>query len=198
MENYQFSLNSSQTTDVQRPPQSAAFYIDYMNENVFRPIGVTWRGCIPPLPELGTADILSYPFPAGTTAGTDWGDWTLACGGGGWVLSASDLFDVAYYLANGNVLLTDAEKTQMASDCLGWDCSVRSDCPNPYVCKNGHLDTGSLNVWTYVGIFKCNVPVVLIVNSPLPQPYQSGEDIIGLVNNAYTNAAVAGTPTACP
>ena len=32
------------------------------------------------------------------------------------------------------------EESLMNSNCLGWDCSVRSqDCPDPYVCKNGDL-----------------------------------------------------------
>lgn len=147
----------------------------------------------------GTNDIFSYPFPAGTISGTDWGDWSLQCGSGGWVLSAGDIFKVINDLATGNVLLTNAEKKQMFTDCLGWDCAVRSDCPSPYVCKNGDLNNGGgIAVWTYAGILKCNVPVVVVVNSPLPSPYQSGGDIIGLVENAYKGAAVAGTPRACP
>jgi hypothetical protein len=77
---------------------------------------------------------------------------------------------------------------------------VRSDCPNPYACKNGDLNngTGGIAVWTYAGILKCNVPVVVVVNSPLPSPFQTGNDIIGLVENAYKNAAVPGTGKACP
>jgi hypothetical protein len=88
---------------------------------------------------------------------------------------------------------------QMLSDCLGWDCAVRPDCPSPYVCKNGDLNNGSgTAVWTYAGILKCNVPVVVVVNSPLPSPYQGGNDIIGLVENAYNGAAVPGKGKACP
>ena len=83
----------------------------------------------------------------------------------------------------------------MITNCLGWDCAVRNDCSNPYVCKNGDLAN---MVWSYAGIFKCNVPVVVYVNSPLPAPYQPpGNDIIGLVQNAYNGAAVAGAPKPC-
>jgi hypothetical protein len=35
------------------------------------------------------------------------------------------------------------------------------------------------------------------VDSPLPAPYQPGEDIIGLVMSAYKAAAVSGTLKAC-
>jgi len=102
-------------------------------------------------------------------------------------------------LASGTVLLTNAQKQQMFTDCLGWDCAVRSDCPNPYVCKNGDLNASNgAKVWTYAGIVKCNVPVVVVVNSPLPRPYQTGGDIIGLVANALKGAAVPGAARACP
>ena len=42
------------------------------------------------------------------------------------------------------------------------------------------------------------VPVVVVVNSPLPSPYQGGEDIIGLVKDAYNASTVPGTGGACP
>jgi hypothetical protein len=179
-----------------RAQQSSSQYINYMNAHVFQPVSVPTSGCKPP---AGTNDILSYPNPAGTTSGTDWGDWSLQCGSGGWKLSADEIFRVVNDLATGNVLLTNAEKKQMLSDCLGWDCAVRPDCPSPYVCKNGDLNNGSgTAVWTYAGILKCNVPVVVVVNSPLPSPYQGGNDIIGLVENAYNGAAVPGKGRACP
>jgi hypothetical protein len=53
-------------------------------------------------------------------------------------------------------------------------------CRSPHVCKNGDLNDGGRFLWTYAGILKCNVPVVVTVNSPLPSYYQTGEDIIGL------------------
>jgi len=195
MEGYQFVFFPppfGPPIDVQRAAQSASFYISYMNQNVFQPVGVPVSACKPP---AGTNDMLSYPYPAGTTSGTDWGDWTLSCGGGGWVLSAQQIFSVIDDLADGNVLLTNAQKNQMFTDCLGWDCAVRPDCPNPYVCKNGSLNNGNgIAVWTYAGIFKCTVPVVVVVNSPLP----GGQDTIDVVQNAYNLAAVPGTPKPCP
>jgi Beta-lactamase len=180
----------------QRAQQSSAMYISYMQSRVFEPVGVQDSLCTPPANASG---ILSYTYPAGSTSGTDWGDWSMQCGSGGWVLSANDIFDVINNLADGNTLLTGVEKKQMFSDCLGWDCAVRPDCPNPNVCKNGDLNNGSggVAVWTYAGVLKCNVPVVVVVNSPLPPPYQGGEDIIGLVKDAYTNSSVPGTPTPC-
>jgi hypothetical protein len=115
------------------------------------------------------------------------------------VLSADDIFRVVSDIATGHTLLNAAERKQMLSNCLGWDCAVRSDCPNPYACKNGDLNNGAgIAVWTYAGVLKCDVPVVVVVNSPLPAPYQGGGDIIGLVENAFKNASVPGTPRSCP
>lgn len=172
---------------------SANEYIDYMNQNVFKPVGISTRSCTPQEPNIAK----SYPVPAGSTQGDDWQDWRLACGGGGWVLSANDLFAVMNDLATGNALLTNFEKNEMFSNCLGWDCAVRNDCPNPYgsypyVCKNGGLDNSNFHLRTYIGIFQCNVPVVVIVNSNVP-----GNDPIPLVENAFKGAKVDGTPVPC-
>ena len=180
----------------QRAQQSSNLYINYMNAHVYQPVSVPVSQCKPP---AGTNDILSYPFPAGNASGTDWGDWSLTCGSGGWVLSADQIFRVINSLATSYVLLTKAERDQMFTDSLGWDSAVRDDCPSPYVCKNGDLNNGpnTDTVWTYAGVLKCNVPVVVVVNSPLPPFYQNGEDIIGVVKDAYNAAGVTGTGKAC-
>jgi len=118
-------------SDDERAEASAAFYIAYMNQHVFQPVGIPQRECKPP---STTNDILSYSSVLGSESGTDWGDWTLSCAGGGWVVSAADLYAIMNDLANGNVLLTQSQKTQMNSDCLGWDgsdCSVMKSCPPP-------------------------------------------------------------------
>jgi hypothetical protein len=141
---------------------------------------------------------MSYKNSSGSTAGTDWGDWTLTCGGGGWVLSANDIFKVVNDVATGGVLLTAAQRTTMIQGNLGWDSAVRSDCPTPNVCKNGSLiDNGGRRLWTYAGVVKCSVPVVVVVNSPLPAPFETGSDIIGLVASALGKSTVPGRPHSC-
>jgi hypothetical protein len=220
-----------------RAAASANLYVSYMDQHVFQPLGIPSRGggsaeCSPPGP--GPLAMLSYPLPAGTTNGINWTNWTLApypgwaaspqtCGSSAWVLSAVDLFKVINDLANGNVLLTNAQRQNaqdgMLPQCLGWDCAVRTDCPNPYVCKNGYLgppNNSAINaqnaIWTYAGILGCSLPIVALVNSPTPLPYAGwnvppgsngaptieAPDIISLVANAYSQAAVPGTPSPCP
>lgn len=177
-----------------RAQAAADFYVGQMNTLVFSPVGLPTLGCQPTTP-TSTA-MLAYPFPPGGYAGWDGGgDWTLSCGGGGLNMSPLDLFQVINDLANGNHLLTPDQKAQMKSNYLGWDNVVRSDCPNPYPCKNGNINLGNVSIWTYLGIFKCTVPVVVVVNSVLPSAYS---DIIPLVEAAYNATPNIPTPKPCP
>jgi hypothetical protein len=165
-----------------RPSTTAAFYINYMNQHVFQPLGIANAGCDP---AAVSQPMLTYPVPPiGSTKGTDWGDWTLACGGGGWLLDAGELYKVMLDLAGGNTLLSDDQKYVMNTNCLGWDCSVQTQ--TDYVGKNGNLSSSGFVLWTFFGIFKCTVPVVVIVNSDTP----SNMNITSLVNTAFVNASI--------
>jgi len=177
-------------SDAERAADSANFYIYFMNRKVFNPIGIRAE-CKPPSGD----HILSYPFPAGATPGDDFGDFTLKCGAGGWSLSAADVHKLLVNLIRDDDLLNHAQKKEMYEDHLGWDNSVRNDCPDPYPCKNGAFKDNN-NAWirTYAAIFKCTVPVVVFLNSDVPPPYDPGEDIIGLVKDAHLGAAVPDAP----
>jgi hypothetical protein len=178
-----------------RPAKSAAFYISYMNSHVFRRVGLGDRSCNP-YSAPGFPPVLSYPLPAGSAHGDSWGDWTLACGGGGWQLSAEDLFWIVNATISCNELLAPGDKSVLLApppQCIAWDCAEGAQCPNPYLCKNGALFAGHVHLETYIGIFKCTIPVVVLVNSALPK-----EGIISVVKDAYDAAKVAGKPKACP
>jgi hypothetical protein len=164
-----------------RATATAAFYIGYMRSHVFQPAGVTVADC---KPTGGNKQALMYPAPpTGSTKGDDAGDWVDACGGGGWVLTAADLYKVMIALVGGTTLLDSTQKDLMNSNCLGWDCSVQSQVD--YVGKNGGLTYGGgRSLATFVGIFKGSVAVVVMVNSPPPM------NITNVVASAFTNAAV--------
>ena len=161
----------------------AKFYVNYIQTNVLQPAGVTGADCKAP---SGTKKILSYPLPAGATHGTDFGDWTLQCGSGGWVMTVGDLYKIVLALDSGTKLLTSAQRQQMDSKCLGWDCSVQTQFD--YVGKNGDLPGPDNTVWlyTYFGIFKGTVPAVVVINSNSP----SGLNINTIVDSAFHNATV--------
>jgi hypothetical protein len=181
-------------TDSARAAKSADFYIDYMNTHVFERIGLGSRAC-KPYSAPGYPPVLSYPLPADSRRGTTWGDWTLKCGGGGWVLSAQDLFAILVDLIYQHRMLGPENTSELLApspNCIAWDCAEGASCPDPYVCKNGALNGNrGEHVHTYIGIFKCTMPVVVIVNSDIPK------GIVALVRDAYNAATVRGKGKAC-
>jgi Beta-lactamase len=192
-------------TDRLRAQNSMNIYINYMNQYVFKPVGIPPSSCRPPPPHA--MQILSYPFTPAKTPGYNWGDETAdmdgldTCGPGGWNLTANDVFKVVNDLANGNVLLTNNDKQQMISDYLGWDNAVGRDCPGPNLCKNGdYRDFGpgkGNTVWAYAGIFKSQIPVVVFVNSPLPSPYQPYNPVDGTPGTCTAKGQSSQGPNAC-
>lgn len=166
-----------------RDAVTSTFYVNYIRQNVLEPAGITGADCKPP---AGTQKILSYPLPPGSTKGTDWGDWTSTSGGGGWVMTAADVYKLLLALTGGTKLLTNAQRTQMDANCLGWDCSVQNQFD--FRGKNGILNGGPNTPWlyTFAGIFKGTVPVVVVVNSDTP----TGTNITEVVRQAFVNAVV--------
>jgi CubicO group peptidase (beta-lactamase class C family) len=163
-----------------RATATANFYVNYMKTHVFNPVGATYAECKP----TGKPNqLLVYAGPGTNASGTAGGDWTAACGGGGWVTSPADLYKVMISLAGSTTLLTAQQKKDMNDNCLGWDCSVSTQMN--FVGKNGSVGMGSgRRMWSFIGIFKGTVPVVLTVNSDL------NDNITNIVAKAFANAAV--------
>lgn len=157
------------------------WYIKYMQDHVFTPVGDTDPLCKPVGPHPG----MWYPKnPAASIHGNDGGDWTALCGGGGWNLSAGDTYRVLLSLAGDQRLLTNDQKNTMNTKCLGWDCSVETQ--NDYVGKGGDWqDTQSGEVHTYMALFhKSEITVIVIVNSPPPSSLES------IIQQAYAASSV--------
>lgn len=181
--------------DGQRAAWSMLIYEAYVRQYVFTPLGFSDVFCT----GVPASDVLAYPYPAGSSSGWDTDFTTATCGGGGWYLSLDDLALFANDLARGNQMLTALEKADMVSGPLGWDNSV-NNCTNPSFCKNGGMTSSSnQQVNTYLGIVKCNQPVVAVVNSPLPAPYNGPGAITQLIAAAMKSAAVsqATAPATC-
>jgi hypothetical protein len=177
-----------------RAQWSAGWYESIVNKNVFERVGVGPRSCNEP-----SGDVLGYPSATpGSTPGVTWGDWTLACGGGGWYLSVDDLYKVFNDVANGGLLLSPDEKSEMSTgSMLGWDNTVNAPCAEGGPCKNGSLNDPAAPIWDYVGIVKCNLPVIAVVNSPLPGGFEKNGNIIGLIRNVYGNLKPVSGPALC-
>lgn len=124
----------------------------------------------------------------------------MACGGGGWNLSAGDMFRVFSAVGSGK-LLTAGQQAQLFVNNsnfpgLGWDNTV-ANCPGATLngatyawCKNGGLGGGSgqAGIETFAGLFKCNaVTVIVVVNSPISQ------NITSLVTTAFSSRGSQAT-----
>jgi CubicO group peptidase (beta-lactamase class C family) len=195
------SVNATPDDILQVNPRaqlSASFYINYVNQYVLGPSNVAGlRNCAPT--SNSNLQMLSYPVPPATTPNTNWGDWTLSCGGGGWNLSAFDMLEVFRALGTGNLLSAAQQQQIYVSDPnhpgLGWDNTV-ANCPGAtangqtyYWCKNGFLGGSArqAGIETFAGLFKCNaVPVIVVVNSPIP----SNINITSVVTTAFNSPAV--------
>ena len=178
-----------------RAKKSSQFYIDYMNEHVFRRVLNAPRAC---KRTSETDYALAYSFPADSTPGHEWSDGTRICGASNWVLSAKDLHALLSALGHGGRLLSDAARTTMSCQRLGWDNGVRpADCPEGNLCKHGAVgyfpspDAPYQAVRTYAGLFTCNTPVVLIANSPLPS---HPDDALTFVRAALKRATLDHEP----
>ena len=182
-----------------RDQASSNFYVKHVKDHVFNLVQISDANT---KPSSVPADrcALSYPNPWGSTQGTDWGDWTTTCGGGGWVLSARDIYEVANSLLVDDANPEHLDKQTMNAQCLGWDCSVYGLTPaqmasQDFVDKNGLLRSGNDSTCvanscmsSYLGLFKGQIMAVVVVNS-LP-PGGSLGNITGIVQNAFKNATV--------
>jgi CubicO group peptidase (beta-lactamase class C family) len=111
-------------------------YLDYMNSVYAPDIKIT---CKP-----GVKPVLSYPYPPGSTHGTDWGDWTDLCGGGGLQLSVREMgmfigrLMLGLYLPKTSNNPKEVTLPMMVSNKYGWDYNWPTTYGN-CVVKNGDL-----------------------------------------------------------
>jgi CubicO group peptidase (beta-lactamase class C family) len=124
-----------------------------------------------------TAPTLSYPYPTGATHGTDWGDWTGSCGGGGLHLSVQQMgmfmanLMLNLYLPASSNNLNETTLPTMVSMMYGWDFTWPAT-HGPCVEKNGDLGGGAPFVPTlstlYVYCPETGLGFVGFANSTLP------------------------------
>jgi len=97
--------------------ETAAYfwYIFYLQNQVFEPIGVPMAQCVDPDP---ATEALFYD-PAAALAGVPGGNWNPICGSGGWVLSAIDLLNFMVNARYNDAILSPAMRNLMTSERLG-------------------------------------------------------------------------------
>jgi CubicO group peptidase (beta-lactamase class C family) len=119
---------------------TAAAYLKTVNQEVMAPTGLPPVQC---KPRNSPAPPLFYAFPPGGTKGTDFGDWTGTCGGGGLHLSANDLAGILFRVRFTTQLLTPAWRDSMYNGLLGWQNGA-SNVP----VKNGTYHSHGGYLWS--------------------------------------------------
>jgi CubicO group peptidase (beta-lactamase class C family) len=86
----------------------------------------------------GAPYALAYSYPAGANPGTDWGDWTATCGGGGLYLSLNQLSAFLDGLTHG-AYVSGKEMHTLLYGQLGWDYAFADTSHGTCFVKNGSL-----------------------------------------------------------
>ena len=115
-------------------PRSSARFIRYVNEQVFAPLGiynVQFKAD-------AYAPTLFYPYPAGTSQGTTYGDWTLKPGSAGVYASIHELAFFTHGTFSGK-LLTKTKLDELKAEELGM--ANFAALPDRSTCwgKTGHF-----------------------------------------------------------
>ncbi len=145
-------------------------YIMVVQDNIFKKIGLNNRACLP-LPG-NTIDLFSEGPNAPVSRQT--GDWTNACGAGGFYLTTRDLSKFIVYLANTEDFLTNSQKDTMDAQRLGWwqrlvvkngtafahDGALYTDLNG-----DGTVSKGDVGLQTLIMKFPQSVEVAITVNS---------------------------------
>ncbi|HEV2235072.1 MAG TPA: serine hydrolase, partial [Ktedonobacterales bacterium] len=112
---------------------AAAVYLSDLSDVFGQTFPITCK------PGMGGAPYaLAYPFPADANRGTDWGDWTATCGGGGLYLSLNALSAFLNQLTHG-VYVSDRELQLLLNGMLGWDYTFADTSHGTCFVKNGFL-----------------------------------------------------------
>jgi CubicO group peptidase (beta-lactamase class C family) len=170
---------------------TAQQYLSYMNSVYGPDMPIT---CAP-----AANAVWSYPYPPGSPKGTNWGDWTGLCGGGGLYLSANQMGVFMAHLMLGAYLPTSSNNPNettlptMVSKMYGWDATW-TDTHGTCVMKNGDLGGGTPFVpylsTLYIYCPTTNLGFVGFANSTLPvmavHNYGFSGALDDIVYQAYT------------
>ena len=168
-------------------------YLDYMQQKVFSPIGLSSVTCSP---APNSAQAFSETNGVGLASAT-LVDWTNTCGGGGYFMSVMEMARVMAFLSHSYTLLDQEQRKLMDDNFMGWD---NEDSPMTVAGqafgKDGALwwdsnnsgvqDNGDAGLQTFVIKFPNSVELSLVINS-IPGNYRS---ISTMVTTAYNNAWV--------
>jgi CubicO group peptidase (beta-lactamase class C family) len=167
---------------------TAQEYLTYMNSIYAPDIAIT---CTP-----ASNAVWSYPYPPGATKGTDWGDWTDKCGGGGLYLSVNQMgvfmahLMLGLYLPKTSNNPNETTLSTMVSMMYGWD-KTWSDAHGTCVMKNGDLLGGTSKPYLSTLYIYCpttGLGFVGLANSTLPPMPTHNYGFVGALDDIVYQA----------
>ncbi|HWH10204.1 MAG TPA: serine hydrolase domain-containing protein [Solirubrobacteraceae bacterium] len=147
-------------------------YVQYVQQHVFQPAGVSGPSLDHPTP-----DALAYTFPA---IGQGWnsGDLTSVCGGAGWHMSVDDLLAIMGTFRRSGSIMPAAQAQTMLGDGFGIDLLLSTPLGELYN-KNGLWEDGAGHVEQSLAYFLPeNMELVVLTNSPVGSPGQFFRDVV--------------------
>jgi hypothetical protein len=147
-------------------------YVNYVQNHVFAPAGVTGPSLDHPGP-----DALAYTFPVG---GNGWNSGNLASvsGGAGWHASVDDLLTVMGTFRRAGSIMTKAQAQTMLDSGFGIDL-IQSTPLGTLYNKNGLWQDGGGHVEQSLAYFlPQDMELVVLANSPVGSPGQFFRDVV--------------------
>lgn len=140
-------------------------YIQYMQEKVFEPVGLTNIDCEP---ETRSVSTMYYMTSDGdVTPGVWFGSWKSLSGGGGFYMTAMELARLLAYYRHTEVLMPKSQRTIMDNMRFGFErVDPDRELHGTYLPKNGSISDGNgRGVVTQLVLFPNGIEVIVMFNS---------------------------------
>lgn len=140
-------------------------YIQYMQEHVFEPIGLTGIDCEPEARAIATLYYATTDLQV--NSGVFYNSWKSICGGGGFFMTTMELARVLAYYRHTEILLSNEARQTMETNRFGYELKddVRELHGN-YFPKNGSIaNTSGQGTYEQIVCFPNGVEVVVMFNT---------------------------------
>lgn len=144
---------------------SERFYIEYMQKNVFEPIGLQNIGCEDEARDIATLYYAASNLQSGN--GVNYGSWTSMAGGGGFYMSTMELAKVLAYYKHTEILISKNSRTTMEVNRFGYERQDNAlEVQGTYLPKNGSISNSlGQGVLTQIVSFPNGVEVTVVFNT---------------------------------
>lgn len=142
-------------------------YIQYMQEHVFEPIGLTGIDCEPEARGVETLYYRTSDLEIGN--GVFYNSWKSICGGGGYFITTMELARVLAYYRHTETIISKESRKVMEDNRFGYNrADGTRQIHGSYFAKNGSISTASVNGQGVLAEIAClpnGIEVVVVFNT---------------------------------